>query len=39
MKHKKYINNRMKADFVGIFDESFPIDLCNVFVKNYNERN
>ena len=33
MKHKKYINSRVKADFVGI------IDLCNVFVKNYNERN
>jgi len=24
-------------DFVGIYDESVPIDLCNEFVKNYEE--
>ena len=22
-------------DFVGIYDESIPVDLCNAFVKNY----
>ena len=24
-------------DFVGIYDESVPIDLCEMFVKNYEE--
>ena len=24
-------------DFVGIYDESVPVDLCDVFVKNYEE--
>jgi len=24
-------------DFVGIYDESVPIDLCNVFVENWEE--
>ena len=24
-------------DFVGIYDESVPVDLCNVFVKNWEE--
>ena len=26
-------------DFIGIYDESVPVELCNEFVKNYNERN
>ena len=24
-------------DFIGIYDESVPVDLCNVFVKNWEE--
>ena len=24
-------------EFIGIYDESVPIDLCNEFVKNYEE--
>ena len=24
-------------DFIGIYDESVPVDLCNEFVKNYEE--
>ncbi len=24
-------------DFVGIYDESVPVELCNVFVKNWDE--
>ena len=24
-------------DFVGIYDESVPIELCNIFVKNWEE--
>ena len=24
-------------DFVGIYDENVPVELCNEFVKNYEE--
>ena len=24
-------------DFVGIYDESIPVELCNEFVNNYEE--
>ena len=24
-------------EFVGIYDESVPVDLCNVFVDNWEE--
>ena len=32
--------NKMKEeynDFVGIYDESVPVELCNKFVNNYEE--
>ena len=25
------------TDFIGIYDESVPVELCNVFVNNYEE--
>ena len=25
------------SDFIGIYDESVPVELCNVFVKNWEE--
>ena len=24
-------------DFIGIYDENVPVDLCNVFVENWEE--
>ena len=24
-------------DFVGIYDESVPVELCNVFVENWDK--
>ena len=33
-------NQMMKEeykDFIGIYDENVPVDLCNVFVENWEE--